>query len=124
MKKTFCFEARPHPSPLPQERENGDPAFGKIGAPVSPWRSFVNGTEMRKAQRAHERSGNAQIFSLSRGERVGVRASVGQTFHRHAFLLLAVFFLGSSLLSAETLLLTGATIHTGSGATIPQGDVG
>lgn len=40
-----------------------------------------------------------------------------------AIALFAAVFLSCSLLNAETLLLTGATIHTVSGATIAQGDV-
>jgi hypothetical protein len=51
------FEARPHPSPLPQERGNAT-----------------------KATKTFELSGNVWNLSLSPGERVGVRAGLPLTF--------------------------------------------
>jgi hypothetical protein len=75
---------RPHPGPLPQERE-----FPR----TPPDRAEVAGggkhfdarcEVIHEPRSANEMSKSARSVSLSLGERVGVRASVSQTVSHHA----------------------------------------
>jgi hypothetical protein len=69
------FNARPHPGPLPQERENRKSVFG--GEHIVGGRgSSVNGARLVGAIGVLEESGSVDGYSLSLGERVRVRASV------------------------------------------------
>jgi imidazolonepropionase-like amidohydrolase len=73
-----------------------------------------------------ERSGNARTFSLSSGERAGVRAVVNQILFFLAwrrFGVLSAVALACVQLHAEQILLTGATVHTVSGETLSPGQV-
>jgi hypothetical protein len=73
------MNARPHPSPLPQERENRTPRFGEVdalgGRVVSSAKKQIAATTTV----AVEFSEDAQSRSLCPGERVRVRASVQLT---------------------------------------------
>ncbi len=59
------LNARPHPGPLPQEREKCSPLSDESVAAVN--------------SHVHRANGTGDYCSLSRGERARVRASVGQT---------------------------------------------
>src|SRR5215471_17098487 len=69
---------RPHPGPLPQERGKYSNRFGKIGARRS--RRSIQAVRRfeRRQSTILDFTGMAKCFSLSLGERAGVRASVGQ----------------------------------------------
>jgi len=76
------LHARPHPGPLPQERERRSRRLWKttrpgVGAP-SGWK----GSNATDATEAIELSNNVRKFSLSPGERAGVRASLPLTLPR------------------------------------------
>ena len=107
MKKIGKY-VRPHPDPLPQERENCRRSVGKPCA--------VGNFESRES-----------LFPLPAGEGQGEggRREFGHG-PRSLWTLfaagLAVWFSGSSL-PGQTLLLTGATVHTVSGETIQTGQV-
>ena len=74
--KTAARHDRPHPGPLPQERESNIPrlswanAFGRHICPEASGRKAATATLMDKF------SSSVIIFSLSPGERAGVRAVV------------------------------------------------
>jgi hypothetical protein len=71
------MDARPHPGPLPQERENRRPHSRETTAHRSVTR--LAGTEpgVAKATKPDEFSSDAAWLTLSQGERAGMRASVG-----------------------------------------------
>ena len=68
--------ARPHPGPLPQERENDSPRAGESAAPGKSTDSSGKIAKARSKPEAAEFRGSAAMLSLSPGERAGVRASV------------------------------------------------
>jgi len=71
------IKARPHPGPLPQERENFCRAdIGETGAFIRPPITGAIGKEAAKTEPTEELPASARLLSLSPGERVGVRASV------------------------------------------------
>ena len=80
------MNARPHPGPLPQERGNRSQGF--IGAEVSGFSPRLETNHMKAGTGmvAHEFFSDAQSFSLSPGERAGVRASVITIFFGKEFL--------------------------------------
>ena len=71
---------RPHPGPLPQERENRSAVFCEANAPGG--RSVLETNELVAAiaNRADEFSNPAALLSLSPGERAGVRAGANTNF--------------------------------------------
>jgi len=79
----------------------------------------------------NEFSSDTPSLTLSPGERVGVRASDEKAFHcaqrKKTFAITATILsaamLVASIVQAETLLLTGATVHTVSGETLSPGQV-
>ncbi len=71
--------ARPHPSPLPQERENRFAAAGEIGCARFSEHSQSKLSETKTAQKTNALGGSADSCSLSPGARVRVRASAEQT---------------------------------------------
>jgi hypothetical protein len=76
------MNARPHPGPLPQERENHLPASGKATV-LGPSISFhAKKKAAAIATAANEFWSDVERLSLSPGERVGVRASVTTLFHK------------------------------------------
>src|SRR5437773_2150818 len=75
-RRRMVFNARPHPSPLPQERENHSPRFGDadllgFGAAFS-----AQDQEADMTRESPGLSRDAQSCSLSPGERVRVRANL------------------------------------------------
>ena len=123
MKLQFRKNARPHPCPLPQERENRSRVSGIAEALAGSWRLPASTERAPIANSRNKFSRGADCLSLSQGERAGERASVTHTFLNQAIAtLVGLLFVGSPA-SAETLLLAGAAVHTVSGATIAQGDV-
>ncbi len=88
------MNVRPHPSPLPRERENRPQRAGEI----EPWNyPASSGPSIRAAANvpsAYRFSADTESPSLSPGERAGVRASVITYISRIG--LLATFGLGSS----------------------------
>jgi hypothetical protein len=76
------LHARPHPGPLPQERGRRARRLWKTTRPgvLSP--SGRKGSNATDATEAIELSNSARKFSLSPGERAGVRVSLPLTFPR------------------------------------------
>jgi hypothetical protein len=72
----IVMDIRPHPGPLPQERENRAPASGKSKAHFG--RAFypLSGKAAATASEAKKYPDTAIIFPLSPGESAGVRAGV------------------------------------------------
>jgi len=70
------INARPHPCPLPRERENRPQITGATNIPCKQARLEAKGIETVIAQWTNELSNNAAWLTLSPGERAGVRASV------------------------------------------------
>jgi hypothetical protein len=68
--------ARPHPGPLPQERENRSTVAGKAGSAQLFKRSKTKWSEVESAQMTHTFTSRTDACPLSPGERVRVRASV------------------------------------------------
>ena len=68
--------ARPLPGPLPQERLNHLPRSGDSEFIGCRLRSKMNVSAAATATTANEFSRGADTFSLSPGERAGVRASI------------------------------------------------
>lgn len=123
MKSKFRENARPHPGPPPQERENYSPIsdIGKALGDPMPFRAKTK--KAATAKRQNKLSDGAGSLPLSPGQRAGARASVTHAFLNQAMAALAVLLFACSPASAETLWLTGATVHTVSGETIPVGQV-
>ncbi len=72
--------SRPHPGPLPRERGNHSPAFKGTRAMGCSVTSGTNNRGTVVATGAILFARGARSFSLSRGERAGVRASVTTKF--------------------------------------------
>ena len=123
MKMEISDYARPHPGPLPQERENRPPISRDADAFALLSASGINEQDAATVGRMHESFNAAGSPSLSPGERAGVRASVSQILPKLTFALLAALALATSTAFAETILLTGATVHTVSGQTLSPGFV-
>ena len=70
------MNVRPHPDPLPQERENHLRRTGDASAPVDLRHPQVDSKKTATAYQTHKFSSNVALLSLSPGERAGVRASV------------------------------------------------
>ena len=68
--------ARPHPGPLPQERENRSPMSGDTDALSFPNSCETKAREATIAKATSRFSDATALLSLSPGERAGVRASV------------------------------------------------
>jgi hypothetical protein len=73
---------RPHPGPLPQERENRSPLLGETDTVGCRAFAGVNWLKAATARETLKLSERADSCSLSPGERVRVRASVHHTFPR------------------------------------------
>jgi hypothetical protein len=67
---------RPHSGPLPQERENRLPGFGSASAPGLQVRLNANFTKPATVIVPPDFLRDTDGFTLSPGERAGVRASV------------------------------------------------
>ena len=75
-------EVRPHPGPLPQERGRRSRRLWKTTSPGVGAPSGRKGSNATDATEAIELSNSARKFSLSLGERAGVRASLPLTRNR------------------------------------------
>jgi ATP-dependent helicase/nuclease subunit B len=71
---TIERDVRPHPGPLPQERENRLPLSGDTSASIDHAPFATNKEKPATATEAGETLEGAKAFSLSPGERAGVRA--------------------------------------------------
>ena len=71
------MNARPHPGPLPQERENYRPLSRKTNVLCSAKKFVANEQGAAMATKTNKFSRDAALLPLSPGERAGVRASVG-----------------------------------------------
>ena len=78
--ESVCVHARPHPGPLPQERENHSVVASEFGHAPFAVRSDAKSPKAEMARVTTEFSEGADSCSLSPGERVRVRASVPLTF--------------------------------------------
>ncbi len=74
------MNVRPHPGPLPQERENLSPPPGGMDAFGFTTRFDQDGTKPATGAAADELSNSVRSFSLSPGERAGVRAGEDTIF--------------------------------------------
>ena len=72
---------RPHPGPLPQERENCSPSACISNAFDNLTRFGTNHLGLETASGTYELSSNIASPSLSTGERAGVRAGVNTIHH-------------------------------------------
>jgi hypothetical protein len=70
------MNVRPHPGPLPQERENRLQRAGDASMPVDLRHPQADYQKTAAAYQKHEFSGNVASPSLFPGERAGVRAGV------------------------------------------------
>jgi hypothetical protein len=70
------MNVRPHPGPLPQERENRVQRAGDADMPIDLRHLQVDGRKPPTAYRTHKFSSDVALLSLSPGERAGVRANV------------------------------------------------
>jgi len=80
LEKSNGVYARPHPGPLPQERENHSPVTGDSEMTGSLALFGANDGKAVTAMTTTKFFGNAHSFPLSPGERAGVRASVTTNF--------------------------------------------
>ncbi len=119
----YLTDARPHPGPLPREREKRSAAAGDCECDLFVSRRFAMKRKTDAANSAKEFWRRGDLFALSPGERAGVRASVAQTLTKMHSIAVLLFLFSGSFAFAESLLLTGATVHTVSGATITNGQV-
>src|SRR5208282_1826270 len=74
--QAICDDIRPHPGPLPQERENHSPRFEQYqcaGLSCGLWPMTQN---RRQQRRSRKLSSAVTLLPLSLGERAGARASV------------------------------------------------
>ena len=71
------IDVRPHPGPLPQERENYRPLSRKTNMLCSAKQFVANEQGAAMATKTNKFSRDAALLPLSPGERAGVRASVG-----------------------------------------------
>ena len=70
------MNVRPHPGPLPQERENRLQWAGDASVPVDLRHLQVDSQKTATAYQTHKFSSGVALLSLSPGERAGVRASM------------------------------------------------
>ena len=70
------MNARPHPGPLPQERENHPPDSGDANLSKFSGRLMANVTGTEASTVTSNLFSDTRSFSISPGERAGVRASV------------------------------------------------
>jgi hypothetical protein len=70
------LNVRPHPGPLPQEREKRSAVAGEAGLYQLFVRRSINSTDAAKARRSSKFYETVHCCPLSPGERVRVRASV------------------------------------------------
>ena len=80
------MNVRPHPSPLPGERENHSPRSGEMSATDFGARSKMSGTKTEMAAVPAGFSRDDASLSHSSGERAGVRLSVNSNISRRGFL--------------------------------------
>jgi len=73
-------DARPHPGPLPQERENRSAGAGEIEHAKFIACLEAKSSEAALARETNEFQKRAESSTLSSGERAGVRASVKPIF--------------------------------------------
>ena len=73
------LQDRPHPGPLPQEREDRSPRFGDAEVAACRATFSTNAEVGAVAPKMNELSSTGRKLSLSPRERVGVRASVRET---------------------------------------------
>ena len=66
------MDARPHPGPLPQERENRQPPFGNVTTLGTRPLLEANERKTGLAELNARISRNVNLLSLSPGERAGV----------------------------------------------------
>ncbi len=107
-------DARPHPGPLPQEREKRTPRHSTWN--VVDLRAAV-GTERRLAANATEsnaRFGDVTSLSLSPGERAGVRAGVSANLLRVCVVLLSAT---NALANPQ-----GLTVQSGTASAVANGN--
>ncbi|TAK93389.1 MAG: tetratricopeptide repeat protein [Verrucomicrobia bacterium] len=92
------WNVRPHPGPLPQEREKTSQVFSAVIARGSTTPFRKNEQAATTANRATEFSSNTDSPSLSPGERAGVRAGVNSllTFAFFVVVLFALQFVSAS----------------------------
>ncbi len=81
--RTNLMNVRPHPGPLPQERENYLPHFDDAHALGGRVPFAANDLAAACAIATNKFHIDAVWFTLSPGERAGVRASVNLTFRHH-----------------------------------------
>jgi hypothetical protein len=70
------MNVRPHPGPLPQERENRLQWAGDASMTVDLRHHQADSQKMATAYQTHKFSSDVALLTLSQGERAGVRASV------------------------------------------------
>jgi hypothetical protein len=68
--ESVCVHVRPHPGPLPQERENHSAVAGEFGHAQFAMRFLANSKVVKTAQETSELPESADSCSLSPGERV------------------------------------------------------
>src|SRR5450759_3501067 len=76
--QAICDDIRPHPGPLPQERENHSPRFEQYQYARLSYVLQPMTQNQRRQWRAKELSSDVTLLTLSPGERAGVRAGVKQ----------------------------------------------
>ena len=74
--ESVCVHARPHPGPLPQERENHFAVAGEFGSAQFAMRLEAKSQKAEQARGPSELSERTDSSPLSPGERARVRASV------------------------------------------------
>ena len=119
------MNVRPHPGPLPQERENRRPLSRKPTALHAVMRFAATEPGVAIATKPNEFSSDVAPLTLSSGERAGVRASVG---------LIALLLFTAALVHAQSYSIDWSTIDGGGGTstggvysvsgTIGQSDAG
>ncbi len=102
------MNARPHPGPLPQERENRPAVAPKFKCDVIAGVREANGSGAAPPEQSSKFKGRPESFSLSRGERAGVRASVTSTFKTRSLQLAKFPRVVLTCLLAATLVSSGA----------------
>ena len=79
-RELICVHDRPHPGPLPQERENHSAVAGEFGHTQFAMRPEAKSEDAETARESSEFPERADSHSLSPGERARVRASVKTNF--------------------------------------------
>src|SRR5688572_19796936 len=99
----FWMNVHPHPGPLPQERERRSPVALKFERNVFAGVRGTNGNDARTTQQSLRFKGRTESFSLSPGERAGVRASVTSNFNSSPeFVRVAVVLLLAATLTTRS----------------------